>query len=57
LEIGEFVTRARTAEITQAGFEFLLQEVNAQVWSLLIVYLDNAEAVSDPRVIMVSTPS
>lgn len=46
LEIGEFVTRGRTAEITQAGFEFLLQEVNAQVWSLLIVYLDNAEAVS-----------
>lgn len=28
--------------ITKDGFEFLLQEANAQVWSLLIKYLDNA---------------
>ena len=33
-------------EITQAGFAFLLQEVNAQVWTLLVFYLENAENVS-----------
>ncbi len=32
-------------EITQDGFAFLLEEVNAQVWKLLDVYLENAEAV------------
>ena len=34
------------AHITQTGFTFLLQEVNAQVWSLLIVYLENHDRVS-----------
>ncbi|KAF3938377.1 hypothetical protein ABW19_dt0207575 [Dactylella cylindrospora] len=29
--------------ITQLGFSFLLQEVNAQVWTLLLLYLDMAE--------------
>lgn len=37
--------------ITQAGFTFLLEEVNAQVWSLAIVYLRMCEEVS--RVISV----
>jgi transcription initiation factor TFIIH subunit 4 len=47
LEWGEFV-RLRNGKpfITKAGFEFLLQEPNAQVWNLLIVYLGNSEAVS-----------
>jgi transcription initiation factor TFIIH subunit 4 len=46
LEIGGLVRiSGRTAVITQAGFSFLLQEVNAQVWTLLLFYLDNAEAV------------
>ncbi|KAK5132204.1 hypothetical protein LTR08_009328 [Meristemomyces frigidus] len=41
LQKGEFVSvRGRTALITQAGFTFLLQEINAQIWSLLIVYLE-----------------
>ena len=46
LEIGKLVeVRGRTAEITQDGFAFILQEVNAQVWTILILYLQNAEAV------------
>src|SRR5436305_8424504 len=31
--------------ITQLGFSFLLQDVNAQVWTLLLQYLDMAEQV------------
>ena len=47
LELGNFVfLRKGAASITQAGFTFLLQEVNAQVWNLLIVYLENAESAS-----------
>ena len=47
LEIGKLVeVRGRTVEITQDGFAFLLQDVNAQVWTMLILYLQNAEAVS-----------
>ncbi|KAF2500515.1 transcription factor Tfb2 [Lophium mytilinum] len=42
LEIGDFVTRANHGTITKTGFTFLLQEANAQVWSLLIVYLKQA---------------
>ena len=41
LQKGEFVAmHGRTAKITQAGFTFLLQEINAQIWTLLIVYLE-----------------
>lgn len=40
LELGNFVDKR--GRITQTGFTFLLQEVNAQVWSLLIVYLNRA---------------
>lgn len=32
--------------ITKEGFSFVLQETNAQVWSLLIVYLNMANTVS-----------
>ncbi|KAG8530039.1 uncharacterized protein KY384_005521 [Bacidia gigantensis] len=46
LEIGKLVeVRGRKVEITQDGFAFILQEVNAQVWTILILYLQNAEAV------------
>lgn len=37
--------RGRTVEITKDGFAFILQEVNAQVWTMLILYLQNAESV------------
>ncbi|KAI9846792.1 MAG: RNA polymerase II transcription factor B 52 kDa subunit [Sclerophora amabilis] len=47
LELGGLVeVKSRKAEITQAGFSFLLQEVNAQVWTLLIFYLENAESLN-----------
>jgi transcription initiation factor TFIIH subunit 4 len=45
LEYGNYVESSEKSgriTVTQAGFTFLLQEVNAQVWSLLIVYLNNA---------------
>lgn len=46
LEMGRMVeVRSRKVEITQDGFAFILQEVNAQVWTILILYLQNAEAV------------
>ena len=44
LEWGGFVkAHGKSANITQDGFEFLLRDVNTQIWSLLIVYLQNAE--------------
>lgn len=46
LQKGEFVkVRGRMAVITQAGFTFLLQEINAQIWTLLIVYLEVSSEV------------
>lgn len=48
LEVGELVRKSRhSAGITQAGFSFLLQEVNAQVWTLLLLWIKNAEKVSN----------
>ncbi|TAQ90558.1 hypothetical protein B7494_g1135 [Chlorociboria aeruginascens] len=48
LAAGNLVTRGRHAGggITQAGFSFLLQEVNAQVWTLLLLWIENAEKMS-----------
>jgi transcription initiation factor TFIIH subunit 4 len=47
LEAGKLVTKSRGPHsgsgITQAGFSFLLQEVNAQVWTLLLLWIENAE--------------
>ncbi len=37
--------RGKTVDITKDGFAFILQEVNAQVWTILILYLQNAESV------------
>lgn len=46
LQFGGLVEgKNRKVEITQDGFAFILQEVNAQVWTLLILYLENAEQV------------
>jgi transcription initiation factor TFIIH subunit 4 len=47
LEAGKLVTTGRHSGkgITQAGFSFLLQEVNAQVWTLLLLWIENAEQV------------
>ncbi|KAI0532971.1 transcription factor Tfb2 [Xylaria digitata] len=35
--------------ITQAGFTFLLQEANAQVWTLLLLWLESADAVASAK--------
>ena len=43
------VTRGRAVEITKDGFAFILQEVNAQVWTILILYLQNAPEVGLKR--------
>ena len=46
LRVGEYVNiHGRGANITRDGFTFLLQEVNDQVWSLLVVYLKYIEEV------------
>ncbi|KAL9104748.1 MAG: hypothetical protein Q9163_000360 [Psora crenata] len=55
LEIGKLVeVRGRTVEITQDGFAFILQEVNAQVWTMLILYLQNAGALNMEEVDILS---
>ncbi|CZR61200.1 related to transcription/repair factor TFIIH subunit [Phialocephala subalpina] len=45
LEVGKLVTKGKFTGggITQAGFSFLLQEVNAQVWTMLLLWIENAE--------------
>jgi transcription initiation factor TFIIH subunit 4 len=49
LELGRLVDAKKGRNpgmgITQAGFTFLLQEVNAQVWALLLLWIENAEAM------------
>lgn len=46
LKMGRLVEpRGSRVEITQDGFAFILQEVNAQVWTILILYLQNADTV------------
>ena len=43
---GELVSnRGRRPTITKDGFTFVLEEVNAQVWTILVFYLDAAESV------------
>lgn len=49
LRLGGLVeVKNRRVEITQDGFAFILQEVNVQVWTVLILYLENAEQVCKP---------
>ncbi|CAJ2504822.1 Uu.00g122160.m01.CDS01 [Anthostomella pinea] len=44
---GRLVERSGvTHRITQAGFTFLLQEANAQVWTLLLLWLEAADVAS-----------
>lgn len=51
LTIGGLVEiKNRRVEITQDGFAFILQEVNAQVWTILILYLENAEKVRNTSI-------
>ncbi|OXV09031.1 hypothetical protein Egran_03207 [Elaphomyces granulatus] len=46
LQAGNLVEiRDRRVDITQDGFAFVLQDVNTQVWNILILYVENAEAI------------
>lgn len=46
LQAGHLVEiRDRRVDITQDGFAFVLQDVNTQVWHILILYVENAEAI------------
>ncbi|CAI0651865.1 unnamed protein product [Colletotrichum noveboracense] len=48
LVAGQLVRRQQGAVgITQAGFTFLLQEANAQVWTLLLLWLDATDHAQD----------
>jgi transcription initiation factor TFIIH subunit 4 len=51
LEAGKLVSKGRHSGggITTDGFSFLLQEVNAQVWTLLLLWIENAEQVGSSR--------
>lgn len=45
LEAGNLVEKkGRNLAITQTGFSFLLQEVNAQVWTILILFVEHQKA-------------
>lgn len=47
LQAGHLVeVRGKKVEITQDGFAFVLQEVNAQVWTMLILYIESADKVT-----------
>ncbi|KAL8944005.1 MAG: hypothetical protein Q9216_000714 [Gyalolechia sp. 2 TL-2023] len=55
LQYGGLVdVRGRSVDITQDGFAFVLQEVNAQVWTVLVLYLENAEQLGMDRVDVLS---
>lgn len=57
LGMGGFVSlRGKQAYITQTGFSFLLEEVNAQIWTLLIEYLKFSPDVSRRFVYLTATP-
>ena len=46
LQYGHLVEiRDRRVEITQDGFAFVLQDVNTQVWHILILYVESAEEI------------
>ncbi|XHF98998.1 hypothetical protein AWENTII_002520 [Aspergillus wentii] len=46
LQAGHLVEiRDRRVEITQDGFSFVLQDVGTQVWHILILYVESAEAI------------
>ncbi|KAJ5604990.1 hypothetical protein N7510_010144 [Penicillium lagena] len=46
LQAGHLVEiRDRRVDITKDGFGFVLQDVNTQVWHILILYVESAEAI------------
>ena len=45
---GGLVAGKKNPSITQEGFAFVLQDVNAQVWTILLLYLEASQAVWTP---------
>ena len=42
-------SKPRSMRITHSGFAFLLQDINAQIWTLLLQYLDHSTTLQmDP---------
>lgn len=55
LQFGSLVDiRDRRVEITQNGFAFVLQDVNTQVWNILILYVESAEEIGMDNVEVLS---
>jgi transcription initiation factor TFIIH subunit 4 len=49
IEIKLTGSKPRSMRITHSGFAFLLQDVNAQIWTLLLQYLDHSTTLQmDP---------
>jgi len=49
LQVGNLVRqRGSKVEITEEGFAFLLQDVNSQVWAILVLYMAGADEVRCP---------
>ena len=44
---GGLVAGKKNPTITQEGFAFVLQDVNAQVWTILLLYLEASQFVGD----------
>lgn len=47
-------SRGYTPHITNDGFAFVLKDVNTQIWALLFLYVENAEALSMDKVEVLS---
>lgn len=55
LQAGHLVEmRHSRVDITQDGFAFVLQDVNTQVWQILILFVESAEAIGMDRVEVLS---
>lgn len=60
LKAGSLITiqgtasRGQVASITKDGFAFVLKDVNAQIWELLFLYVDNADQLGMDKIDVLS---
>jgi len=60
LKAGNLITvqgtasRGQSASITKEGFAFVLKDVNAQIWELLFLYVDNADQLDMDKIDVLS---
>ncbi|KAJ9651851.1 RNA polymerase II transcription factor B 52 kDa subunit [Neophaeococcomyces mojaviensis] len=47
-------SRGQVASITKEGFAFVLKDVNAQIWELLFLYVDNADQLNMDKIDVLS---